>query len=492
MSQAGYELFNRVFEIYHVLLQVILFLVIWDVFFRPVKNRKTITASGIFAVFNVILRLCPEVPVLTDYAVSVRYALSAVIVLGYCWIRYARHLEKAAFTLLLFYNFHGLSFLISNSVYQYTVDDMLGRLEVQNPDYMFHMYKTQMICLSLDLLFYTLSFLLMIGIVKKIVKNPFEMNWHDVIFLSALNVAGSMFTWMVVDISVVQIDREVFFLFTQRREMIWKIPMMVILIYIGEISAVYIFRKYKELQSEREKHFVEEQQMKAMKRRLEEAENFYGSIRKVRHEMKSHMVNIKGLVVGEKYEEVEKYVERLDETMQELDYKFSTGNVITDVIINDKYHRAVKSGILFNVKFDYRESDTISAFDMGIVLNNLLDNAIEACERLEQTKRHISLILKRKNQFLLIEVENSFDGKLKWKEGEVIPETMKQSNLPDILMEHGIGLKNVKDVTERYLGYMDMKAGRDVFKVIVMMQQKEGKCEAFLKMHSDDMPPNQR
>ena len=50
---------------------------------------------------------------------------------------------------------------------------------------------------------------------------------------------------------------------------------------------------------------------------------------------------------------------------------------------------------------------------------------------------------------------------------------MKQSSLPDVLMEHGIGLKNVKDVADRYLGYMDIKAGRDVFKVTVMFQQKE-------------------
>ena len=32
-----------------------------------------------------------------------------------------------------------------------------------------------------------------------------------------------------------------------------------------------------------------------MKKRLEEAENFYGSIRKMRHKMKNHMANIKGL-----------------------------------------------------------------------------------------------------------------------------------------------------------------------------------------------------
>lgn len=46
----------------------------------------------------------------------------------------------------------------------------------------------------------------------------------------------------------------------------------------------------------------------------------------VRHEMKSHMTNIKGLVAGEKYEEVERYIGKLDATIQELDYKYSTGN----------------------------------------------------------------------------------------------------------------------------------------------------------------------
>lgn len=467
MSRAGYELFNNLYGFYFVFLQVILFLVIWNIFYKPEREKKIMALAVIFALLNVVLFFGPVI------SNRMRHVLSAVLVLGYCRMKYERHLGKAVFTLLLFYNFHCMSFLISNSIYQCLTDDLLGRLDVWDADYMLLMYKNQAICQSINILFYTLAFLLMIGIVGRIVKKPFAMNWYEVMFLSALNVVGSMLAWMVVDLSVVQMDQEIFFLFDERREMIWKIPIIAVLVCIGEFSAIYIFQKYKELQEEREKHFVEEQQMKAMRRRLEEAENFYGSIRKVRHEMKRHMANIKGLVAGEKYGEVETYVGKLDETMQELDYKFSTGNAVTDVIINDKYQRAVKSEITFRVKFDYRETDTIAAFDMGIVLNNLLDNAIEACENVEQGKRRISLVLKRKNHFLLIEVENSFDGKLEWRDGEAVPATRKESSLPDILMEHGIGLKNVKDVADRYLGYMDIKAESDMFKVTVMLQQKE-------------------
>ncbi len=95
---------------------------------------------------------------------------------------------------------------------------------------------------------------------------------------------------------------------------------------MGEAALIYFWQRYRTLLAERQKHFVEEQQVKAMKKRLEEAENFYGSIRKVRHEMKNHMANIKGLADAGQYVEIEKYVQKMDETMQELEYKYTTGN----------------------------------------------------------------------------------------------------------------------------------------------------------------------
>lgn len=125
-----------------------------------------------------------------------------------------------------------------------------------------------------------------------------SMNISDTVFLSVLNIVGIMLARMVIDISTVQIDKEVFYLFSQKKEMVWKVPMIAVFICIGEISAIYIYVKYKELQKEREKHFVEEQQIETIKKSLEEAE---------------------------------------------------------------------KSEIFFQVKFAFRERDTISAFDMGII-----------------------------------------------------------------------------------------------------------------------------
>ena len=59
--------------------------------------------------------------------------------------------------------------------------------------------------------------------------------------------------------------------------------------------------------------------------------------------------------------------------------------------------------------------------------------------------------------------------------------TTKQSDLPDILMEHGIGLKNVKNVADHYLGDMDIKIKNDVFKVTVMLLTEGNKIKKYEK-----------
>ena len=109
---------------------------------------------------------------------------------------------------------------------------------------------------------------------------------------------------------------------------------------------------------------------------------------------------------------------------------------------------------------------------MGMILNNLLDNAIEACRKIEKEKRYIRLSLKRKDNFLLITVENSFDGILQQAE-DGLPRTMKETELPEILMEHGVGLRNVRELAERYFGAGNIEAKGNRFKVTVMLQKQQ-------------------
>lgn len=128
MSQASYELWSNLCGLYIVLWQVIFFLVLWNIFFRPERDKKSVILAGIFAIINVILFFGP------DASISIRHVVSAVLVLVYCCVKYGRNLEKAVFTLSLFYNFHCMSFLISNSIYQCLAENMMDNLDIWNAD----------------------------------------------------------------------------------------------------------------------------------------------------------------------------------------------------------------------------------------------------------------------------------------------------------------------------------------------------------------------
>ena len=465
MSQSGFEMVNNILDMWKIAIQAVMFLVLWSAVFSVKKGKRDDIAAVLFLFTNIGLGIL-------SCAAWVRYAVSVALAMGYCVIC-KKEFRKAIFVVLAFYNLHNLSYLMAGSIYEKAMSVMLNGLNIMQSNYQQKINQCMAVGMFWLVFSYSVLFMAMAVILHKIVKGAVLMTWQDVILLSILNFVGSMIASMVSGLQVVRIDRVAFVLFDEKPDLLWKIPMIAVFIFAGETVLIYFWQRYRILLDERQKHFVEEQQVKAMKKRLEEAENFYGSIRKVRHEMKNHMTNIKGLAEIGQSGEIEEYVQRMDETMQELEYRYVTGNAVTDVIINDKWRRAQKAGIRF--KADFRYDGKIPVFDLGIILNNLLDNAIEACEKLEPSKGFIHLALKRRKQFLLLEVENSFDGIVPIREESSLPVTTKQSTLPGIITEHGIGLQNVRDVAERYFGGVKIKVKGSVFHVTVMLQQGEMK-----------------
>ena len=464
MSQPAFEIVNSILDIWKIAVQAIMFLVLWAAAFREKKSKRDGIAAVLFILANIGIGF-------VSCAGWVRYGISALAVMGYAGICYKKQIGKAVFAMLTFYNFHSLSYLMASSIYEKLINVMMKSLDMMKDNYLQEMYHCMTVGMFCLVFTYSVLFVAMVLILYRLMKDVTIMAWQDVILLSILNFVGSMITKIIVGLLTVKIDDELFILFDEKPDLLWKMPLVAVLIFAGEAALIYFWQRYRILLAERQKHFVEEQQVKAMKKRLEEAENFYGSIRKVRHEMKNHMANIKGLAGAGEYGEIEEYVRRMDETMQELEYKYVTGNAVTDVIINDKCRRAEKAGIRFDA--DFRYGGEIPVFDMGIILNNLLDNAIEACEKLETGKGFIRLSLKRKKQFLILYVENSFDGAVPVSKGSPLPPTTKQSILPGIITEHGIGLENVRDIAERYFGGVNIKVKGDVFHVTVMLQQGE-------------------
>lgn len=86
---------------------------------------------------------------------------------GILFCKYQKHLENAVFILLLFYNFHALSYLIADIIYQCTVESIFRGLDVLSEEYIFRVYLGMAIGMGILLLSYTLVLLIMTGVVIK-------------------------------------------------------------------------------------------------------------------------------------------------------------------------------------------------------------------------------------------------------------------------------------------------------------------------------------
>ena len=140
---------------------------------------------------------------------------------------------------------------------------------------------------------------------------------------------------------------------------------------------------------------------------------------------------------------------------------YDSGSPVTDVILSAGRDEAEKNKIRFDCSFRMPECD-IDPFDMSVILNNALSNALEAASKCENAFVEIRSAV-RKNAFV-ITVRNSGGAPL-IRNG--IPLTDKEDK-----SLHGFGFTNIKSTAEKYHGTADIEYSDGVFSLTVMLMMK--------------------
>ena len=308
-------------------------------------------------------------------------------------------------------------------------------------------------------------------VLRLLKKKTMKLHIKELCYLLLIPITGILFVNIIFKILLIVNENLVFQLYEQFPVFLGIVPMVAALFYAGILITIVSYQKMIGLQEEKEKYFVEQQQVHAIQERMEEVEQFYHGIRQMKHEMKNHLTNIKGLVRNGSYEEIEKYIDQMDESMNVFELTIKTGYTVTDVIVNDKQKAADKQGIQFQSEFSYPKSEGYNAYDIGVIINNLLQNALEACEKMIEGKRYIYLSGRQKKKFYLINVKNSFEGEVTFDIKTNLPLSTKEK---DISL-HGIGLSNVKREVDKYMGDVDIRAKKNEFSVTVLLQERRKK-----------------
>ncbi|MCI9447745.1 MAG: GHKL domain-containing protein [Lachnospiraceae bacterium] len=307
---------------------------------------------------------------------------------------------------------------------------------------------------------------------KKMQNKKMKLHRKELCYLCITPIIDILFGNIILQMFFIVKGNTFFLLYEQYPLLIGLVPLTAALFYIGTMITIMSYQAMIKLQEEKNKYFVEQQQFQAIRERMEEVEQFYHGISRMRHEMKNHLTNIKGLAGSGNYGEMERYIAQMDESMNMFEFSVKTGNAVTDVIVNDKQKAAYKQGIQFKSEFRYPVSDGYNSYDVGIIINNLLQNALEACERMETGKKYILLSGRQKKRFFIIDVRNSFVGEVMFDRNTNLPLSAKENTTGEAISLHGIGLSNVKREADKYLGNVDIKVKKNEFRVTVLLQER--------------------
>lgn len=236
--------------------------------------------------------------------------------------------------------------------------------------------------------------------------------------------------------------------------------------YITILVVVYVFRKWKQEQEENEQRMLFTAQVKEMRSHIAEVERLYSDMRRLRHDMGNHLMTLEQLYQREEYGAAGRYAGRLKAEIENVSTDIKSGNPVTDAILSGRKKEMEEQGISFTCDFHYPQKAKLEAFDISIILNNALNNAIEAVGREQQ--REIVLVSTRVKNMYMIEVINPFTGQLKTDRQTGLPLTTKQQE------GHGFGLAGIRHAARKYYGDMEIaveeRAGGKFCVLRIMLQ----------------------
>ena len=186
----------------------------------------------------------------------------------------------------------------------------------------------------------------------------------------------------------------------------------------------------------------------------------YDENRMMYHDFKKHMLVVNELIQEEKNKEALEYINTYIHRTLSINHRVGSGCKIIDIIVNCKNAEAVEKCIKFTYEIDYIGEIGIAEIDMCALLANLLDNAIEASEKIDEEKRRISLKIKRVNDMLFIWSENSM--KEIGKERSNFFQTNKENKIL-----HGLGMKSIDNVVKKYDGLKEYEIQKDRFRIYI-------------------------
>ena len=234
---------------------------------------------------------------------------------------------------------------------------------------------------------------------------------------------------------------------------------VIILNVILYYAMIYIGKK----NADEKNYSLMQKQLELQSESIQALEQKYDETAKVRHDIKNYLSLALGMAEQKKYDELVKFLETIsNEKINSITSYINTKRSVLGAVLNSKLSKA-KSSYIDMQCYILSELESVSDMDIGILFANLLDNAIEACER---NKGKSKIIVKTWTEagYYFLEICNTVESDILSKNPKL------ETNKADSGL-HGVGLRSVRDIVKKYDGMLNFNQRGNTFHVYVSLEK---------------------
>lgn len=186
-------------------------------------------------------------------------------------------------------------------------------------------------------------------------------------------------------------------------------------------------------------------------------------MRRFRHDMNAHVTALRAYCRSNDNEELEGYLNTMIKESAIYDVEVYTRNKSVDAVMRPLVEEAKGEEIQFEIQGNLPEDLKVSSYDLCTIISNLLRNAIESCEKIEDVSRRIIKFSVTTYQSLIfITIENTVAKDVKIKDNQLVT-TKKDTRY------HGLGSKNVESAVKKYNGRLSYHCEDGWFKTEIQI-----------------------
>lgn len=270
------------------------------------------------------------------------------------------------------------------------------------------------------------------------------------IFLSVIPVLNIIIIYIIAALAAYQVDLNI---------MHFIIMLMAVISGILDLTVIFFYENLSKSDQLENDILLIQQRMDMQYSYYQQLEIEYNNSQTIMHDIKNHIRVLERLYKSGQNAEGLEYAKRISEIVEGLGMKFKCSNKILNIIINEKMRICNTEDIEFIYSVENIDLNFIDDIDITSIFANLLDNAIEACNKILSGKKRIELRIYQFNNMFIINLINSIQD---------IPVKDKEKMISSKRNHKAIGLSNVNSSVKKYDGDINIEIEQGKFSVSII------------------------